>query len=106
VKINLHIDQIVVDGPLLTRRERDHLATTLEQELTHQLRQRAADGRGTPARAARRGDGGQGGSPLGIRIAHDVLAALPVDALAGGSPARVLPTGRRRPRPVAPGAGR
>ena len=33
MKINLHIDQIVIDGPSLTRREREHLARALEQEL-------------------------------------------------------------------------
>jgi hypothetical protein len=55
MKISLHIDQIVVEGTSLTRREREHLAGALEQELARQLRQRAAGEAGAPAGAARRG---------------------------------------------------
>ena len=51
MKISLHIDQIVVDGTSLTRREREQLAGALEQELGRQLRQRAAGERGEPAGA-------------------------------------------------------
>ena len=106
MKINLHISQIVVDGTSLTRREREHLAAALEQELTRQLRQRAVGERGAQAAAARHCPQAPSGSDLGARIAREVLAALPAGILAGGRPARVLPPARRQPGPAAPGAGR
>jgi hypothetical protein len=74
MKISLHIDQIVIDGARLTRREREHLAGTLEQDLARQLR-----------------GGATGGSGLSAQIAREVLAALPAGAL----PAGALPGGRR-----------
>jgi hypothetical protein len=67
VRINLHIDQIVVEGTNLTRRQRELLAAAIEAELTSQLRRRA----GTPERAA-------GG--LGANIAGQILAAIPLPA--------------------------
>ena len=106
MKISLHIDQIVVDGTSLTRREREQLARALEQELGRQLRRRAAGKRGEPAGAARRGTDAEGAAALGARIAGDVLAALPAGILAGGRTARPLPPGRRRSRPAGPGAAR
>ena len=106
MKINLHIDEIVVDGISLTQRERAHLATALEQELARLLGQRAAGDRGAPAGAARRGPHAHGGSALGVRIAHDVLAALPAGILVGRRPALLLSAGRRQHRPARPGAGR
>jgi hypothetical protein len=97
VKISLHIDQIVVDGTSLTRRERDHLAGALEQELTRQLRRRAAGQASAPARAARQDPAG-GGAALGTRIAGEVIAALPVGILAAGHMAPPIRPGRRRSR--------
>ena len=47
MNITVHIDQITVEGAPLTRREREHLAATLEQELTRLLREQAA-GRSAP----------------------------------------------------------
>ena len=65
MKISLHIDQIVVDGLSLTRRERAHLATALEQELARLLRQRAAGERGAAAGSAPRGPDADGASAPG-----------------------------------------
>jgi hypothetical protein len=80
VKISLHIDQIVIDGARLTRREREHLAGALQQDLARQLRG-GGGGRG----------GATGGSRLSAEIAREVLAALPAGVLPGGA----LPGGRR-----------
>ena len=49
MKINLRIDQIVVEGISLTRREREHLTTALEHELARQLRERVTRAGGQPA---------------------------------------------------------
>ena len=106
MKISLHIAQIVVDGTSLTRREREHLAGALEEELSRQLQGRAAGEAAAPAGAARRGPHADGAAALGARIAGDVLAALPAGILAGGRTARPLPPGRRRSRPAGPGAPR
>jgi hypothetical protein len=106
MKISLHIDQIVVEGASLTRREREHLAGTLEQELTRQLRRRAAGEAGAPAGAARQDLAAAGTAALGARIAGEVIAALPAGLLAGGHPARPVRPGRRRSRPAGPGAAR
>jgi hypothetical protein len=104
MKINLHIDQIVIEGISLTRRERDQLASTLEQELARQLRQRrrppgAASEPGALPQPARRDRDGSAQAPLGARIAHELLAALPASALAGGQPLGSLPATRRRAAP-------
>ena len=56
MKISLHIDQIVVDGTSLTRREREHLARALEQELVPP----AAPTRRRRARRSQRGAPGRG----------------------------------------------
>jgi hypothetical protein len=64
MRINLHIDEIVVEGTNLTRRQRDQLAVAIEAELTSQLRHRVS-----PPRAA-------GG--LGADIARQVIATLPL----------------------------
>jgi len=106
MKISLHIDQIVVDGTSLTRREREQLAGALEQELGRQLRRRAAGKRGEPAGGARRDPDAKGAAALGARIAGDVLAALPAGILADRRTARPLPPGRRRSRPAGLGAAR
>ena len=74
MKISLHIDRVTVEGAPLTRRERDQLAATLEQELTQLLRQHAAGPCPTANQPA--GDA-QADSPLGARIARELLAALP-----------------------------
>jgi hypothetical protein len=96
MKISLHIDQIVIEGASLTRREREHLAATLERELVRQLGQRAAGGPGGPARAGRDRDAA-GGSRLAGPIAAQVLAALPADTAGalGGGTAGALAAGRR-----------
>ncbi len=113
MKINLHIDQIVIGGPSLTRREREHLARDLEQELARQLHRRIAAERGAAAQGSRPGrDAGpgpdaHGTSALESRIAGDVLAVLPPGLLAGHRPAQLAPSpGRRRPRLAGPGAAR
>jgi hypothetical protein len=106
MKISLHIDQIVVGGASLTRREREHLARTLQQELARRLGQRAAGEAGARAGGARRGPDAEGTSALGIRIAGDVLAALPAGILAGGRTARLLPPGQPRPWQAGTGAAR
>jgi hypothetical protein len=106
MNITVHIDQITVEGPPLTRREREHLAATLEQELTRLLREQAA---GRPARGPD-SPGGRppqpppipGGSlsphtpsaPLGSRIARELLAALPAGTF-GRRRGRVLPKAAR-----------
>jgi hypothetical protein len=106
VKINLRIDEIAVEGTSLTRREREHLTRTLEQELVRELRQRAAGQQGPPGRADRRDLGGPAGSTLGVRIAHDVLAALPAGILTGGYSGHRPRPGRRQSRRVMPGVVR
>jgi hypothetical protein len=96
MKLNLRIGQIVIEGTTLTRREREQVAATVEQELARQLSQHGASTRGTAQ---------GGGSTLGLRIAHEVLAALPPGTFPrGASP----PQARQRPQPgpAAPGAGR
>jgi hypothetical protein len=103
VKFSLHIDQVVVEGTSLTRREREHLAATLEQELARQLRQRAAGERANhagsgPGAGARQDQDARSASLLGSRIAHEVLAALPAGALPAGRAARVPAPGRRQLR--------
>ena len=114
MNITVHIDQIAVEGAPLTRREREHLAATLEQELTRLLRERAAGRRGLrpaagqPAQSSAgrdygrpaRGSAGSGGddqqaaSPLGSRIAREVLAALPAGTF-GRAPGPVPPRAAR-----------
>ena len=94
MKINLRIGEIVIEGITLTRREREQIGTTVQQELAHRLSQRGASEHG-----AQRHEG----SALGLRIAHEVLAALPADAFPGAG----LPVARPgpSPRPAAPRAG-
>jgi hypothetical protein len=94
MKINLRISEIVIEGITLTRREREQIGLAVQQELAHRLSQR-----GTSEPAARRREG----SALGVRIAHEVLAALPADIF----PATGKPVARLDPslRPVPPGAG-
>jgi hypothetical protein len=106
MKISLHIDQIVIEGASLTRREREHLAATLERELVRQLRQGAA-GAGRPGRAGRDRDA-PGGSRLAGQIAGQVLAALPagaVGALAAARQPGTGPAGRRLARAAVRRAG-
>jgi hypothetical protein len=95
MKIDLRIGEIVIEGITLTRREREQIAMTVQQELAHRLSQR-----GTSQVGAQRREG----SALGLRIAHEVLAALP----AGTFPATGLPAARLDPplRPAPPRAGR
>ncbi len=99
MNISLHIDRVTVEGARLTRREREELAVTLERELTRLLRQHAAGRRGPRAAASRpAGDARAAGdvwagSPLGPRIAREVLAALPAGTFG-------------RPAPVSPGSAR
>jgi len=78
VKINLHIERIVVEGIDLTRRERQELATTIEQELIRRLRGRLGDHPAPPGRPEPHATGASDESPLGVRIARDLFAALPV----------------------------
>lgn len=111
MKINLRIDQIVVEGTALTRREREHLTTALEHELARQLRERVTREGGQPAvggwkaadaqppAGARTDQEASGVSRLGRRIAHDVLAALPAGALADSRPAVPSRRQSRRGRP-------
>ncbi|MGO9220285.1 MAG: hypothetical protein ACLPN6_30925 [Streptosporangiaceae bacterium] len=111
MKINLHIDQIVIDGPSLTRREREHLARDLELELARQLHLYIAGERGAARGSRPRGDAGPDldadrRSALGSRIAGEVLAALPAGLLAGHRTAQLPSPGRRLPRPAGPGAAR
>ena len=96
MNVNLRIGQIVIHGVTLTRREREQVVSTVQQELAHQLSQRSGS-----APSTRQG----GSSALGLRIAHEVLAALPAGTIPGGAG---LPVVRQRPasRPAAPGAGR
>ena len=106
MKISLHIDQIVIDGPSLTRREREHLARALEQELSRQLRRRLAGERGAAAGSVPQGPDADGASALGARIADDVLAALPAGTLAGSRTAQLASPGQRGSRPAGRGAAR
>jgi len=104
VKINLRIDQIVVEGTSLTRREREHLTAALEHELARQLRERVTRERvtragGQPAAGARADQEASGVSRLGRRVAHEVLAALPAGALADSRPAVPSRRQSRRGRP-------
>ena len=126
MKINLRIDQIVVEGTSLTRREREHLTAALEHELARQLRERVTREGGQPAMGGWKAAGTQlpaGTQPpagaqlpagvrtdqeasdvsrLGRRIAHDVLAALPAlpaGALADSRPAVPSRRQSRRGRP-------
>jgi hypothetical protein len=94
MKINLRIGEIVIEGITLTRREREQIGMTVQQELARRLSQG-----GTSEPGAQRHDG----SALGLRIAHEVLAALP----AGTFRAAGLPVARPGPslRPAAPRAG-
>jgi hypothetical protein len=69
VNVHVHIDRLVVDGPSLSRRERERLVQTLEQDLARHLRQGVTGG-----------DGERGRPTLGGLIAAEVVAALPVDA--------------------------
>jgi hypothetical protein len=66
MRINLHIDAIVVEGTNLTRRQRDQLAGAIEAELTSQLRQRISPPGAAPGRG------------LGADIARQVIATLPL----------------------------
>jgi hypothetical protein len=98
MNVNLRIGQIVIHGVTLTRREREQLAATVQQELIRQL---SRGGRSAPG--AQRG----GGSALGLRIAGEVLAALPPGTIPGSAG---LPAATQRPAskpagPAAPGAG-
>jgi hypothetical protein len=92
MKINLRIGEIVIEGITLTRREREQLAATVQQEVARQLRQHGE------APGAQR----DGGSALGLRIAHEVLAALPAGTFPGsaGLPVAIQ---HRPPGPAAPG---
>jgi hypothetical protein len=98
MRINLHIDQIVVDGATLTRRERQHLAETLEQELALQLRRHAAGATtqlapwGHATRDQRTKTRGRE-TRLGARIAAEILATLPLDALPSARPPTAHPRG-------------
>jgi len=99
VKISLHIGQIVIEGASLTRREREQLATAIEQELV-----RGLAGGARPARPT---------DPLGLRIAHEVLTALPRDGVPRPGPGPAIPRPaipRHLPaamaRPTGKGAGR
>ena len=94
MNISVHIDQVTVEGAALTRREREQLAVTLEQELTRLLRQRAA-GRALaqrPAAIQPAGDA-RAGFALGHRIARELLAALPAGTF--GPPVPVSPRATR-----------
>jgi hypothetical protein len=95
MNITLRIGEIVIEGVTLTRREREQIGATVQQELAHRLSQRGTGVPGAPRRE---------GSALGLRIAHEVLAALP----AGTFPGAGLPVARLdpSPRPAAPRAGR
>ena len=110
MKINLRIDQIVIDGPSLTRREREHLARDLEHELARQLHLYTAGERGVARGSRPRRDGldprVHRTSALGSRIAGEVLAALPAGLLAGHRAAQPPSPGRRLPRLAGPGAAR
>jgi hypothetical protein len=101
MKINLHIERIVIEGDTLTRRQREQLAATLEAELAHQLRQAAQAGGDLPSMTNGWSEAGPGAS-LSSHIARQVLAALPLDTLVGRSPVRVAPSGAP-PVGVAPG---
>lgn len=98
MNVNLRIGQIVIHGITLTRREREQLAATVQQELIRQL---SRGGGGTPG--ARHG----GGSALGLRIASEVLAALPAGTFPGsaGPPAARQRPASGPPGPAAPGVG-
>lgn len=93
MKISLHIDQVTVEGAPLTRRERDQLAATLERELTRLLRQRAAGRSGPRPTADLPAGDARAGSPLGARIAGELLAALPASTfgLPVPPPPRIAP---------------
>jgi hypothetical protein len=94
MRVNVHIDRIVVDGASLTRRQRDRLAQNLGDEIGRQLRRRMA---GRPVAAAGGGGGGPGGS-LAATIALDVVAAVPVGVFAGRRP---VPSDLAATQPVA-----
>jgi hypothetical protein len=91
--ISVHIDQVMVEGAALTRREREQLAVTLEQELTRLLRQRAAGRPAPPPIASQPAGDARAGVTLGRRIAGELLAALPASTFGP-------------PVPASPGAGR
>lgn len=91
MRISLHIGQIVIEGASLTRREREQLASAIEQELVRGL----AGG----ARPPRPGD------PLGQRIAHEVLAALPPDGVPRPRPGPLRAAATAMARPAGQGAG-
>ena len=93
MNISLHIDRVTVEGARLTRREREELAVTLERELTRLLRQHAAGRRDPRVPAGGPAGDARAGSPLGPRIAREVLAALPAGTF--GRPAPVSPGGAR-----------
>jgi hypothetical protein len=63
VRLELRIDRLVIDGPDLSRREREGLAAMIEQELAVTLT-RAPVGRRSPPREP------------GARIARDVARAV------------------------------
>jgi hypothetical protein len=90
--ISLRIDQIVIEGAALTRRERAQLASDLENELAALLRQRT--GRGGLAAPAATRERAAPGSALATQIAREVLAALPPDTFATGR-GRATPSGGR-----------
>ena len=104
MKINLRIDQIVVDGPSLTRREREHLATDLE----HELRASAAP---VHRGRARRGAGIQASAGTGWIPASTARPHWDADCRTrcwrrcppASSPGTVRPSRRRRPAPAPPG---
>jgi hypothetical protein len=102
MKINLHIDRIVIEGASLTRRQREQLAATLEAELAHHLRQAGGDGGDLPSLTDGWREAGPG-APLVSHIARQVLAALPLDTLVGRAPVGVIASGAP---PVTPGAAR
>jgi hypothetical protein len=95
MKINLRIGEIVIEGITLTRREREQIGATVQQELARWLSHRGTSEPGAQQRE---------GSALGLRIAHEVLAALPAGTFPGTGPpvARFDPS----PRPAAPRADR
>lgn len=93
MNISVHIDQVTVEGAALTRREREQLAVTLEQELTRLLRQPAAGRRGPRPAAIQPAGDARAGFALGHRIARELLAALPAGTF--GPPVPVSPRATR-----------
>jgi hypothetical protein len=85
MNIRLHIDQVTVEGARLTRREREQLAATLQDELSRLLLRRAGGRRG-PRPASQPAWDTRASSPLGTRIARKVLTALPAGTFGRPAP--------------------